>query len=68
MKKASEYRRHAEECRKLAGTMESDAQREQLLQMADHWETLAFDRAQLIRLHPELAKEGEWAEEDGRGA
>lgn len=66
MKKASEYRQHARECRELAATMESDAQREQLLEMADHWEKLAADRADLIRRHPDLAHEGEQAEERGR--
>jgi hypothetical protein len=68
MKKASEYRQHAEECRKLAATMQSNDQREQLLQMAADWETLADDRAQLIRLHPELATAGEWAEEHAKDA
>lgn len=59
MKKASEYRQHAEECRALAAHMDSHTQREQLLAMADHWEKLARDRAQLVRRHPELAHDGE---------
>jgi hypothetical protein len=63
MRKASEYRQHAKECRTLASAMQSDEQREQLLQMAEHWENLARDRVQLIRLHPELASAGERAEE-----
>jgi hypothetical protein len=63
MKKASEYREHAVECRKLASTMESEAQREQLLQMAEHWDQLAIDRLHLITKHPDLAKAGEEAEE-----
>lgn len=54
MKKASEYRQHARECRALAAQMESAEQREQLLQMATHWETLADDRALLVEKHPEL--------------
>ena len=55
MKKGPEYRQHARECRALAATMESDDQRGQLLQMADHWEALARDRETLIARHPELA-------------
>lgn len=55
MKKGSEYRQHARECRALAATMESEDQRGQLLQMAEHWESLARDREALIAKHPELA-------------
>ena len=66
MKKASEYRLHAKECRDLAAKMESAEQREQLLEMADHWETLASDRAELISKHPELAHPGEQEEEQER--
>jgi len=62
MKKASEYRQHAEECRALANGMAGE-QREQLLAMADTWEKLASDRSDLIRRHPELAIAGEHAEE-----
>jgi hypothetical protein len=59
MKKASEYRQHAKECRDLAGQMESAEQRAMMLQMADHWEKLADDRMALIEKHPELAHDGE---------
>jgi len=62
MKKASEYRQHAEECRALASKMDSEDQRAQLLQMADQWEKLAADRLALISNHPELAHEGEYEE------
>ena len=62
MKKASEYRRHAAECRKLADGM-AGAPREQLLQMAATWEQLARERSELVRRHPELAKDGELEEE-----
>ena len=58
MKKGSEYRQHARECRALASNMESAEQREQLLQMADHWEALARDREALIARHPELSIPG----------
>jgi hypothetical protein len=63
MKKASEYRQHAQECRDLAAQMESPQQRAQMLAMADHWEKLAADRLSLITRHPELAKDGEHDEE-----
>ena len=59
MKKASEYRDHAQECRKLAAKMDSEEQRSQLLRIAEHWEMLAADRLALLRNHPELAREGE---------
>jgi hypothetical protein len=63
MKKASEYRLHAQECRDLAGSMKSPDQRAQILQMVDHWEKLAADRVSLIERHPELARDGEREEE-----
>jgi hypothetical protein len=62
MKKASEYREHAEECRTLAAQMQGD-QRKQLLEMARTWDKLAEDRSDLIRRHPELALKGEQGEE-----
>lgn len=70
MKKASEYRQHAQECRELAAQMASPDQRGQMLEMAEHWERLAADRAALIRNHPELAHKGEQEEEEAaaRGA
>jgi hypothetical protein len=63
MKKASEYRQHADECRALASQMESGEQREQLMNMAAQWERMAADRAALIHRHPELAHDGEHEEE-----
>jgi hypothetical protein len=65
MKKASEYRAHALECRVLAGAMQGE-QRDQLLEMAATWEKLAAERSELVRRHPELAIEGERAEEGAR--
>ena len=59
MKKASEYRQHAEECRALARGIKDEAQRDQLLEMAATWERLADERAGLIQRHPELALPGE---------
>ena len=59
MKKASEYEQHARDCRALAVKMDEADQREQLLAMAEHWDSLARDRRALIERHPELALEGE---------
>jgi hypothetical protein len=63
MKKASEYRMHAEECRVLASGMEQGEHREQLLEMAATWDKLAADRSELVRRRPELGLEGEHKEE-----
>jgi hypothetical protein len=62
MKKASEYRQHADECRTLAKGTQGE-QRDQLLDQAATWERLAAERSELIRRHPELALAGEHAEE-----
>jgi hypothetical protein len=43
MKKAEEYRAHAEDCRQLAARGDARA-RAQLLKMAETWESLAMDR------------------------
>ena len=66
MKKASEYRQHANECRALAMSMEPGEQRNQLLEMAATWDKLAADRSDLVGRHPELALEGERQEEAER--
>ena len=63
MKKASEYRQHAEECRALAHGMADGEQRDQLLEMAATWDKLAEDRSELVRRHPDLALAGEHDEE-----
>ena len=63
MKKASEYRHHAQECRDLAVKMDVPLQRNQLLVMAQQWDKLARDRVDLISQHPELAHAGEHDEE-----
>ena len=63
MKKASEYRQHAEECRVLARSMPAGKDRDQLLEMAATWDTLAAERSRLVQRHPELAIRGEHEEE-----
>jgi hypothetical protein len=62
MKKASEYRQHAEECRQLAKGIQGE-QRDRLLEMAATWENLAQERSDLVRRHPDLGLDGEHAEE-----
>jgi len=66
MKKASEYRQHADECRAMAGQTKPGPERDQLLEMARTWDKLAEERADLIRRHPEQALTGEREEETSR--
>jgi len=54
MKRASEYRKYAEECRALAKLVPEGEQRKQLLEMARVWDNLAADRENLVHNHPEL--------------
>ncbi|WP_204239743.1 hypothetical protein [Microvirga arvi] len=49
MKTAAEYRQHAEECRTLARHLPEGEQRNQLLEMAKTWDSLAETRKALIR-------------------
>jgi hypothetical protein len=65
VKKASEYRQHAEECRALAKQMQGE-QRDQLLEMARTWDRLAEERFELVRRYPELALKGEQQDETSR--
>ncbi len=65
MKKASDYRFHAEECRKLARTMQTEEDKRKTLEMADLWEKMAADCAAFILRHPELSHPGEHDEEHG---
>lgn len=44
MRKIEDYRKHAEECRVMAGRAASEREREMLLDMAKTWESLAHDR------------------------
>ena len=56
MKKASEYRKHAEECRILAKQMKQGEYREQLLIMADTWDRLAAEREAAFPAGPAMAE------------
>ncbi len=63
MTKTLEYTQHAHACRRLAKQMDSGNQRDQLIKMAETWETLAADRTTLVLRHPELGLAGEHQEE-----
>lgn len=56
MKKAADYRKHAEECRALARGAISEQERTQLIQMATTWESLAKDREGYVARNPELSR------------
>ena len=64
MKKASEYREHAEDCRALARGMKSGDQQDQLHKMAENWEQMARERSDLVRQRPDFVPELN-AENDG---
>lgn len=65
MRKVSEYRQNAVECRKLAARTDDMEQQKLLMEMAEDWEGLAEDRAALIRKYPEPANPG-GSQEAGR--
>jgi hypothetical protein len=55
MKKVSEYRRHAEECRKMTGVVNAE-QKAMLENMAATWETLANDRERRNQQNERIAE------------
>ena len=59
MRKASEYRHHAEECRKLAAKMKTGDQRDHMLKIAKVWDQLAEERAEMLSKHPGLVQTAE---------
>lgn len=59
MNKPSEYRVNADKCRQLASRMDRHDHRELLLKMAEQWEELARDRANLLRSRAESGRDGE---------
>jgi hypothetical protein len=61
LKKASEYRQNAAECRQLAAGVKG-IQRDQLLEMAATWEQLAADRSDLVQRYPEFGQDAEPSE------
>jgi hypothetical protein len=53
VKKPSDYRQHAEECRILGKQVSDGTQRNQPLEMTRTWVALAEDRDKLAQNHPE---------------
>jgi hypothetical protein len=62
VKKASEYRRHAEECRNLAKAISNPEHLAALAKMTEAWESLARKRVERI------ARDKRMASLEGRGA
>jgi hypothetical protein len=54
VKKANEYREHAQECLSLARKAQTEEQRDQFLNMAQTWESLAHQRELIVREKKEL--------------
>jgi|HubBroStandDraft_6_1064221.scaffolds.fasta_scaffold3827661_2 hypothetical protein len=48
MRKLSEYKKHAEECRKMAATMKDPEKKKQLQEMVEAWEMLARERLRML--------------------
>jgi hypothetical protein len=63
---ASDYRQHAQYCRDLAKHTPPGEPREELLEIAETWETLAVERPEWVQQHLELAP-GEHQNEDALG-
>jgi len=56
VKQVEAYRKHAEECRAMASKMRNAPQRDQLLRLAEQWESLADDRQNMLRQQAKLAE------------
>jgi hypothetical protein len=48
MRKVSEYREHADDCRRMAGNIKNPEHKKQLHDMAAAWEMLATERQRQI--------------------
>ena len=55
MQKASEYHKHAEECRMLAGRSLDPEHKAALIEMAETWENLAKEREALVARKERIA-------------
>lgn len=55
MKLMSEYAEQAKACREAASRAQTEGERDNLLQMAEHWEALARQRAAQMHLEDVLA-------------
>jgi len=50
MRKTAEFRQHAAECRAMARTIQKEDHREQLLKMAEIWDSLATERERMQKI------------------
>ena len=50
MQKVVEFRQHAAECRAMARTVQKEDHRQQLLKMAEIWDSLATERERMQKL------------------
>jgi len=55
MRKLSEYKFHAEECRKMAAAMKNAEHKKQLQEMAETWEMLAAEREKQLKKQSKAA-------------
>jgi hypothetical protein len=55
MKKVSDYRQHAAECRKLGAGVQNQEHKAMLTKMAETWESLAKEREELIARQHRIA-------------
>jgi hypothetical protein len=55
MRKLSEYKEHAEVCRKMAAHMKNAEHKKQLENMAETWEMLAAERAKQLKKQSGIA-------------
>ena len=55
MKKVSDYQKQAQACRELAVKMDVPEVRDQLLEMAKLWESMALERREFVIEHPEFS-------------
>lgn len=58
MRKVSDYKRHAQECRDMAAKAQNPLHRQQLRQMAKVWDMLAQDRAKSLGVDPNTPSMG----------
>ena len=49
MRKVSEYKKHADECRKMAANTQNPEHKKQLQVMAEAWEMLATEREKQLK-------------------
>jgi hypothetical protein len=56
MRKAEDYRKHAEQCRAMARNIMHEVTRQALIEMAETWESLASDHKARIAQQQRIEK------------